>query len=115
MARNSNPGNCTVTLCHSKTVNLKEHTLLADIIIIALGRPEFLTANMVKQGAVVIDVGITRVASAQTKSGFKLLGDVKFDEVAPKCSYITPVPGGVGPMTIASLLMNTLLAVNSKN
>lgn len=115
MARNSNPGNCTVTLCHSKTVNLKEHTLLADIIIIALGRPEFLTANMVKQGAVVIDVGITRVASTQTKSGFKLLGDVKFDEVAPKCSYITPVPGGVGPMTIASLLMNTLLAVNSKN
>lgn len=115
MARNSNPGNCTVTLCHSKTINLKEHTLQADIIIIALGRPEFLTANMVKEGAVVIDVGITRVVSTQTKSGFKLLGDVKFDEVAPKCSYITPVPGGVGPMTIASLLMNTLLAVNSKN
>jgi len=102
MARNSNPGNCTVTLCHSKTSNLKEHTLQADIII-------------VKEGAVVIDVGITRVASTETKSGFKLLGDVKFDEVAPKCSYITPVPGGVGPMTIASLLMNTLLAVNSKN
>ena len=115
MARNSNPGNCTVTLCHSKTINLKEHTLQADIIIIALGRPEFLTANMVKEGAVVIDVGITRVVSTQTKSGFKLLGDVKFDEVAPKCSFITPVPGGVGPMTIASLLMNTLLAVNSKN
>lgn len=115
MARNSNPGNCTVTLCHSKTHNLNELTLQADIIIIALGRPEFLTANMVKEGAVVIDVGITRVASTQTKSGFKLLGDVKFDEVAPKCSYITPVPGGVGPMTIASLLMNTLLAVNSKN
>jgi methylenetetrahydrofolate dehydrogenase (NADP+)/methenyltetrahydrofolate cyclohydrolase len=115
MARNSNPGNCTVTLCHSKTSNLKEHTLQADIIIIALGRPEFLTANMVKEGAVVIDVGITRVASTQTKNGFKLLGDVKFDEVAPKCSFITPVPGGVGPMTIASLLMNTLLAVNSKN
>lgn len=115
MARNSNPGNCTVTLCHSKTHNLNEFTLQADIIIIALGRPEFLTANMVKEGAVVIDVGITRVASTQTKSGFKLLGDVKFDEVAPKCSFITPVPGGVGPMTIASLLMNTLLAVNSKN
>lgn len=115
MARNSNPGNCTVTLCHSKTHNLIEFTLQADIIIIALGRPEFLTANMVKEGAVVIDVGITRVVSTQTKSGFKLLGDVKFDEVAPKCSFITPVPGGVGPMTIASLLMNTLLAVNSKN
>lgn len=110
MARNSNPGNCTVTLCHSQTQNLKEQTLKADILIVALGKPGFLTADMVKQGAVVIDVGITRVKSDQAKSGFRLLGDVKYDEVAPKCSYITPVPGGVGPMTITSLLMNTLKA-----
>ncbi|HEY0030915.1 MAG TPA: tetrahydrofolate dehydrogenase/cyclohydrolase catalytic domain-containing protein [Bacteroidia bacterium] len=108
MARNTNPGNCTVSLCHSRTTNLKEFTLKADIIIIALGKPEFLTADMVKDGVVVIDVGITRVTSDQTKSGFKLLGDVKYDEVAAKASFITPVPGGVGPMTIASLLMNTL-------
>lgn len=110
MARNTNPGNCTVTMCHSRTANLKEFTLRADIIIIALGKAEFLTADMVKDGVVVIDVGITRVASSETKSGFKLLGDVKYDEVAAKSSYITPVPGGVGPMTIASLLMNTLKA-----
>jgi methylenetetrahydrofolate dehydrogenase (NADP+)/methenyltetrahydrofolate cyclohydrolase len=115
MARNAYPGNCTVTLTHSRTRNLKELCLQADIVIAALGKAEFLTADMVKEGAVVIDVGITRVASATTKSGWKLLGDVKFDEVAPKCSYITPVPGGVGPMTIASLLMNTLQACrNSK-
>ena len=101
---------CTVTLCHSRTKNLKEVCLKADIIVAALGLPEFLTAEMVKEGAVVIDVGTTRVPSDQTKSGFKLKGDVKFDEVAPKCSYITPVPGGVGPMTIASLLYNTLLS-----
>jgi methylenetetrahydrofolate dehydrogenase (NADP+)/methenyltetrahydrofolate cyclohydrolase len=101
---------CTVTLCHSRTKNLKEICLQADIIVAALGMPEFLTGDMVKEGAVVIDVGTTRVASDQTKSGFKLKGDVKFDEVAPKCSYITPVPGGVGPMTIASLLYNTLLS-----
>ena len=101
---------CTVTLCHSRTKNLKEICLNADIIVAALGMPEFLTGDMVKEGAVVIDVGTTRVASDQTKSGFKLKGDVKFDEVAPKCSFITPVPGGVGPMTIASLLYNTLLA-----
>ena len=100
----------TVTVCHSRTKNLKEICLQADIIIAALGMPEFLTADMVKEGAVVIDVGTTRVPSDRTKSGFKLTGDVLFDEVAPKCSYITPVPGGVGPMTIVSLLKNTLLA-----
>ncbi|MCE3281163.1 MAG: 5,10-methylene-tetrahydrofolate dehydrogenase/methenyl tetrahydrofolate cyclohydrolase [Bacteroidetes bacterium] len=110
MARNSNPGNCTVTLTHSKTKNLKEITLQADIIIVALGKPEFLTADMVKDGVVVIDVGITRMPSDKTKSGYKLFGDVKYDEVAAKASFITPVPGGVGPMTIASLLMNTLKA-----
>ncbi len=110
MARNTNPGNCTVTMCHSRTANLKEFTLKADILIVALGKAEFVTADMVKDGVVVIDVGITRVASSETKSGFKLLGDVKYDEVAVKSSYITPVPGGVGPMTIASLLMNTLKA-----
>ena len=110
LAKNTNPGNCTVTLCHSNTKNLESITKQADIIICALGKPEFLKANMVKEGAVVIDVGTTRVESKETKSGFKLKGDVKFDEVAPKCSYITPVPGGVGPMTIASLIKNTLLA-----
>jgi methylenetetrahydrofolate dehydrogenase (NADP+)/methenyltetrahydrofolate cyclohydrolase len=103
-------GNCTVTLCHSKTENLISHTRNADIIICALGSPEFLKADMVKEGVVVIDVGTTRVESLETKSGFKLKGDVKFDEVASKCSFITPVPGGVGPMTIASLIKNTLLA-----
>ena len=101
---------CTVTLCHSRTKNLKVICAQADIIIAALGMAEFLTSDMVKEGAVVIDVGITRVKSDKTKSGWKLLGDVKFDEVAPKCSFITPVPGGVGPMTIASLLYNTLLS-----
>ena len=101
---------CTVTLCHSRTKNLKEICAQADIIVAALGMAEFLTGDMVKEGAVVIDVGITRVKSEKTKSGWKLLGDVKFDEVAPKCSFITPVPGGVGPMTIASLLYNTLLS-----
>ncbi|GEO04730.1 bifunctional protein FolD [Adhaeribacter aerolatus] len=108
MAKSAYPGNCTVTICHSHTHNLKEICLQADIIVAALGKPEFVTADMVKEGAVVIDVGTTRVQSDVTKSGFKLKGDVKFDEVAPKCSYITPVPGGVGPMTIASLLLNTL-------
>ena len=101
---------CTVTLCHSRTKNLKEICAQADIIIAALGKAEFLTGDMVKEGVVVIDVGITRIKSDKTKSGWKLLGDVKFDEVAPKCSFITPVPGGVGPMTIASLLFNTLLS-----
>jgi len=110
MMRKGYPGDCTVTVCHSRTQNIKEICLQADIIIAALGVPEFLRGDMVKEGAVVIDVGTTRVPSDQTKSGFKLTGDVKFDEVAPKCAYITPVPGGVGPMTIVSLLGNTLLA-----
>lgn len=110
MARNAVPGNCTVTLCHSRTTNLKEHTLKADILIVALGKSEFVTADMVKDGVVVIDVGITRIASDKTKSGFKLVGDVNYEEVAPKASFITPVPGGIGPMTIASLLINTLKA-----
>ncbi|MDZ4664467.1 MAG: bifunctional methylenetetrahydrofolate dehydrogenase/methenyltetrahydrofolate cyclohydrolase FolD [Bacteroidota bacterium] len=114
MAKNNTFANCTVTICHSKTKDLASFTKQADIIIAALGKPEFLTADMVKQGAVVIDVGTTRVASTETKSGFKLKGDVKFDEVAPKCSFITPVPGGVGPMTIASLLQNTLLAAKKE-
>lgn len=114
MAKNTNLGNCTVTLCHSKTQNLKEHTLNADIIIAAIGKPNFVTADMVKQGAVVIDVGINRVDDSTTKSGFKLVGDVKFDEVSVKSSYITPVPGGVGPMTIASLLKNTLIAAKKE-
>jgi len=105
---------CTVTICHSRTHNLKEICASSDIIIAALGRAEFVTADMVKEGAVVIDVGITRVESDKTKSGWKLLGDVKFDEVAPKCSYITPVPGGVGPMTIVSLMYNTLLAAKGE-
>jgi len=103
-------GNATVTLTHSRTKNLKEHTLNADIIVVALGVPEFLTADMVKEGVTVIDVGITRVEDKTKKSGFKLLGDVKFDEVSQKSSFITPVPGGVGPMTIAMLMKNTLLA-----
>ncbi len=110
MGRNAYPGNCTVTLTHSKTKNLKEICLQADIIIAALGKPEFLKADMVKKDAVVIDVGITRVADASAKNGFRLKGDVDFANVAPKCSFITPVPGGVGPMTIASLLKNTLQA-----
>lgn len=110
MLQKAYPGDCTVTVCHSRTPNIKEITLQADIIIAALGVPEFLKGDMVKEGAVVIDVGTTRVPSDKTRSGFKLTGDVYFDEVAPKCSYITPVPGGVGPMTIVSLLKNTLLA-----
>lgn len=105
---------CTVTTCHSRTKNLKEICLGADIIVAALGRAEFVTADMVREGAVVIDVGITRVASDKTRNGWKLLGDVKFDEVAPKCAYITPVPGGVGPMTIISLMQNTLLAARGE-
>jgi methylenetetrahydrofolate dehydrogenase (NADP+)/methenyltetrahydrofolate cyclohydrolase len=103
-------GNCTVTVCHSKTVNLKSFTQQADIIVAALGKAEFLTADMVKEGAVVIDVGITRIADASKKSGFSLKGDVDFANVAPKCSWITPVPGGVGLMTIGALLVNTLEA-----
>ena len=110
MSRNNYPGNCTVTLTHSKTKNLKEITKTADILIVALGKAEFLTADMVKDGVCIIDVGITRVKSNNTKSGWKLLGDVAFDEVAEKSSFITPVPGGVGPMTIAMLLKNTLVS-----
>ncbi|MCR9066481.1 MAG: bifunctional 5,10-methylene-tetrahydrofolate dehydrogenase/5,10-methylene-tetrahydrofolate cyclohydrolase [Cytophagales bacterium] len=110
MQRNAYPGNCTVTLTHSRTKNLKEITLQADILVAALGKPEFVTADMVKDGAVVIDVGLTRVVDESKKSGFALKGDVKFDEVAEKASYITPVPGGVGLMTVASLMYNTLLA-----
>ncbi|MDD3787217.1 MAG: bifunctional methylenetetrahydrofolate dehydrogenase/methenyltetrahydrofolate cyclohydrolase FolD [Petrimonas sp.] len=110
MLQKAYPGDCTVTVCHSRTKNIKDMCLQADIIIAALGVPEFLKGDMVKEGAVVIDVGTTRVPSDKTKSGFKLKGDVAFDEVAPKCSYITPVPGGVGPMTIVSLMKNTLLA-----
>ena len=114
MSRKAKPGNATVTMCHSRTKNLEEITRQADIIIAALGTPEFLKADMVKEGVVVIDVGTTRVKSDKTKSGWKLKGDVAFDEVAEKASYITPVPGGVGPMTIASLLKNTLKAVEMK-
>ncbi len=109
LSQKSKPGDCTVTMCHSRTKDIKSFTLQADIVVAALGIPEFLKADMVKEGAVVIDVGITRV-KADTKTGFRLVGDVKFDEVAPKCSYITPVPGGVGLMTIISLLKNTLKA-----
>ena len=111
LARNSNPGNCTVTLAHSKTKNLAEITKKADILIAALGKPEFITNEMVKDGAVVIDVGTTRVEDPSRERGWRLCGDVKFDEVAEKCSFITPVPGGIGPMTIASLMMNTLKAL----
>jgi methylenetetrahydrofolate dehydrogenase (NADP+)/methenyltetrahydrofolate cyclohydrolase len=114
LSQNTEPGNCTVTLAHSQTVNLKEICLTADIIIAALGQPNFVTADMVKEGAVIIDVGTTRVQDSTKVSGWKLVGDVKFDEVAPKCSYISPVPGGVGPMTIASLMMNTLKAMDLK-
>ena len=110
MMQKSIPGDATVTVCHSHTVNIAEECLQADIIIAALGQPHFLKADMVKEGAVVIDVGTTRVPDATRKSGFRLCGDVDYDNVAPKCSYITPVPGGVGPMTIVSLMKNTLLA-----
>lgn len=110
MGRNSQPGNCTVTLTHSRTLNLEEFTLKADIIIVALGKPEFLKADMIKDGAIIIDVGITRVTDSTKKSGFRLKGDVDFESVKDKASFITPVPGGVGPMTRVSLLKNTLLA-----
>jgi methylenetetrahydrofolate dehydrogenase (NADP+)/methenyltetrahydrofolate cyclohydrolase len=110
LTRNTYPGNCTVTVCHSRTPDIAKFTREADIIIVAIGKPHWLKADMVKEGAVVIDVGTTRVNAPETKSGWRLFGDVKFDEVAPKCSWITPVPGGVGPMTITGLLQNTLLA-----
>lgn len=114
MMQKALPGDATVTVCHSRTKNIKEYLLSADIIIAALGSPGFVTADMVKPGAVIIDVGTTRVPSKETKSGFRLKGDVDFDAVAPLCSYITPVPGGVGPMTIVSLMKNTLLAAQHK-
>lgn len=111
LGRNANPGNCTVTLAHSKTKNLKDICKKADILIAAIGKPEFISADMVKDGAVVIDVGTTRVSDVTRVRGWKLRGDVKFNEVSEKCSFITPVPGGVGPMTIASLMINTLKAL----
>lgn len=114
MMQKGYPGDATVTVCHSRTKNLADITRQADIIIAALGSPEFLKEDMVKEGAVVIDVGTTRVPSTETKSGFRLCGDVDFKNVAPKCSYITPVPGGVGPMTIVSLLRNTLQAAKNR-
>lgn len=114
MSRNTNPGNATVTLAHSRTQNLAEVTKQADILIVAVGKPGFVTADMVKEGAVVVDVGIHRVEAPERKSGFRLLGDVKYDEVSPKCSYISPVPGGVGPMTITALMMNTLIATKNQ-
>lgn len=110
MGRNAYPGNCTVTLAHSRTVDLPSITRQADILIVAIGKPGFITADMVKEGAVVVDVGMHRIPDATRKSGFRLMGDVQFEAVAPKCSAITPVPGGVGPMTITSLLLNTLKA-----
>ncbi|RMG76846.1 MAG: bifunctional methylenetetrahydrofolate dehydrogenase/methenyltetrahydrofolate cyclohydrolase FolD [Bacteroidetes bacterium] len=110
LSRNTYPGNASVTLTHSKTQNLKSLTLQADILIAAVGKPRFVTADMVKENAVVIDVGIHRIPSGQNQSGFKLIGDVDFENVKTKASYITPVPGGVGPMTIAALLLNTLQA-----
>jgi methylenetetrahydrofolate dehydrogenase (NADP+)/methenyltetrahydrofolate cyclohydrolase len=110
LSKNHYPGNCTVTICHSKSKNLKEITSESDILIVAMGKPEFITADMVKEGAVVIDVGIHRMEDQSQKKGYKIVGDVKFDEVAPKASYITPVPGGVGLLTICSLLSNTLKA-----
>lgn len=115
MSRKSNPGNSTVTLAHSRTKNLKELCQNADILIVAIGTPNFVTEKMVKPGAVVIDVGIHRIEDASKKNGYRLIGDVDFDKIAPKCTYITPVPGGVGPMTIASLLMNTYKSANERN
>ena len=114
LLQKANPGNCTVTICHSATKDIAAHCRRADILIAAIGQPEFVKADMVKEGAVVIDVGTTRLPSTVTKSGFKLHGDVDFDSVAPLCSHITPVPGGVGPMTICSLMKNTLLAAQHK-
>jgi methylenetetrahydrofolate dehydrogenase (NADP+)/methenyltetrahydrofolate cyclohydrolase len=114
LSANSLPGNCTVTLCHSRTKDLAAHCKQADLIVAALGQPLFLKKEMVKDGAIVIDVGITRVEDTTKKNGFRLLGDVDYENVAPKCSWITPVPGGVGPMTIAALMKNTFLACSRK-
>lgn len=113
MSRNTYPGNCTVTITHSRTKDLPSITRQADILIVAIGKAGFITADMVKQGAVVVDVGIHRLEDASRKSGYRLSGDVNFDEVAPKCAWITPVPGGVGPMTVTSLLLNTLKAAQT--
>lgn len=115
LSANTNPGNCTVTVCHSKTEDIKSYCLQADIIVAAIGKPDFITADMVKHGAVIVDVGITRVKDTSKKSGFKLKGDVDFENVAPKSSWITPVPGGVGPMTIAALMKNTFHSCMQKN
>ena len=115
MSRKAKNANCTVTMCHSRTRNLKEITLQADILIVAIGVPHFIQEDMVKEGAVVVDVGIHRVPSDKTKTGWQLIGDVDYEHVAPKCAYITPVPGGVGPMTIVTLLKNTLLACSRKH
>ncbi|MBR5510573.1 MAG: bifunctional methylenetetrahydrofolate dehydrogenase/methenyltetrahydrofolate cyclohydrolase FolD [Bacteroidaceae bacterium] len=114
MLQKGTPGDATVTICHSRTANIEEECRQADIIIAALGQPHFVKENMVKEGAVIIDVGTTRVPTTETKSGFRLMGDVDYPNVAPKCSYITPVPGGVGPMTIVSLMQNTLLAAKGE-
>ena len=114
MLQKGTPGDATVTICHSRTANIEEECRQADIIIAALGQPHFVKENMVKEGAVIIDVGPTRVPCTETKSGFRLMGDVDFPNVSPKCSYITPVPGGVGPMTIVSLMQNTLLAAKKE-
>ncbi len=114
MLQKGTPGDATVTVCHSRTANIEDECRQADIIIAALGQPHFVKENMVKEGAVIIDVGTTRVPTTETKSGFRLMGDVDFPNVAPKCSYITPVPGGVGPMTIVSLMQNTLLAAKGE-
>ena len=114
MLQKGTPGDATVTVCHSRTANIAEECRQADIIIAALGQPHFVKADMVKEGAVIIDVGTTRVPTTETKSGFRLMGDVDFPNVSPKCSYITPVPGGVGPMTIVSLMQNTLLAAKGE-
>ena len=114
MAKNSKHANCTVTLTHSRTQNLQEYTKAADIVIVALGKPAFLTGNMIKEGATVIDVGITRVPDDSKKSGFRIQGDADFDSCAEKASFITPVPGGVGLMTVASLMKNTLAAAKKE-
>lgn len=115
LSSNTQPGNCTVTICHSHTKDIASFCRMADIIVAAVGRPEFVKADMVKEGAIVIDVGITRVPDASKKRGYSIKGDVKFDEVAPRCSFITPVPGGVGPMTIAALMKNTFQACVERN
>jgi methylenetetrahydrofolate dehydrogenase (NADP+)/methenyltetrahydrofolate cyclohydrolase len=115
LSGSGNPGNCTVTICHSHTKNIKELCQSADIIVAALGKPKFITADMVNEGVTIIDVGITRLPDSSKKSGYRIQGDVDFDNVAPKCSFITPVPGGVGPMTIAALLKNTFKACALKH